>query len=198
MSLTEEPPENLQSALAALSSATSDYETLERPISKAAGSQIINALTEAFQQGLSAAPESAAKGYQITAEILDAWGDSVGAIEYYKSAIDCDPSSPVGARYAELCAEIRRQEKERHQHAMEAARRQRFETLLSEHRDFVIEKLSRLQCRCRPGEEPQNTRSLWQIYEHVKAEKLSPEIEVCVEGSGDWQPLDVMCERALM
>ncbi len=74
--------------------------------SRQTGAQIINLITKAFEKGLAKYSIAAAKGYRCTAEILDAWGETENAINYYEYAISCDPNVGVKRRLTSLKKKI--------------------------------------------------------------------------------------------
>ncbi|MGC3991790.1 MAG: hypothetical protein QM796_19275 [Chthoniobacteraceae bacterium] len=189
-----ETPANAQAGLQA---AMEKYEAAERPISKEVGTEIINLVSRAFADGLLQWPEESARGYQMTGEILDAWGDEANALEYYRYAVDCNPGSPVRERYNELSLVVRkRQEAEREQRFINASR-QRLASLLEGHREFVSTKLESIRCRYRPAEGEPGEPTLWQVLEMTNTGALPQGTEVCLQGSERWQPVEYACEEAL-
>ncbi|GEM_PF-5875185 len=80
-------------------------EATKRKPSREAGALIINHVNSAFK--LKPPPVVQALGYRITAEVLDFWGDSAEAIEYYKCALQCNPNIGVKRRLAILEKKIR-------------------------------------------------------------------------------------------
>jgi hypothetical protein len=190
--------ENLPPALAHFATATAQYATLGETIGKEAGTEIINLIAQALGEGLIKWLPEATRAYQITAEIFDAWGDETHALEYYSCVLDCDPCSPVGERYHALAQSARQREEAERRATRTQARRQRLETLLADHREWVITQLSQIRCHHRPGESGPEPLTLWQIFERIQAGTLPPETEVCLAGTEEWREVESQCERALM
>jgi hypothetical protein len=75
-------------------------------LSRQAGAEIVNSITEAFEKGLDKYPIAAARGYRCTAEILESWGEIENAISYYEYALSCNPNAGVKRHLTSLKRKI--------------------------------------------------------------------------------------------
>lgn len=71
-------------------------------IPKETGAAILNLLTKAAERIPQKYPSQHAQIFRSTGEILEAWGDTTKAIEYYEFALQTDPKSGVKRRLDKL------------------------------------------------------------------------------------------------
>ncbi len=79
-----------------LSEALDEWKRSEKPIEKEKGAGILDKLTKVAQRLPEKYQRQHALVYRVTAEMLEAWGDTAQAIEYYEFALQKDPK--VGAK----------------------------------------------------------------------------------------------------
>ncbi|HEY5297772.1 MAG TPA: hypothetical protein VIK59_07590 [Verrucomicrobiae bacterium] len=85
-----------QDGFTLLSEALDEWNRSEKPIEKEKGAGILDMLTKAAQRLPEKYQRQHAMIYRATGEILEAWGDTAQAIEYYEFALQKDPK--VGAK----------------------------------------------------------------------------------------------------
>jgi cell fate (sporulation/competence/biofilm development) regulator YmcA (YheA/YmcA/DUF963 family) len=81
-----------------LSESLSTLKACGKQIGKEVGTRILNRLTKAAGQIPQSFPERHAEIYRATGQILDAWGDTAQAIEYYEYALQKNPKIGVKRR----------------------------------------------------------------------------------------------------
>jgi tetratricopeptide (TPR) repeat protein len=81
-----------------LTEALAELKTCGKHIEKEVGAKILDKLTKAAQGIPEALSERHAEIYRATGRILDAWGDTKQAIEYYQYALEKNPKIAVKGR----------------------------------------------------------------------------------------------------
>jgi len=84
--------------LSLLSEALADLKACGKQIERGRGAEILDKLTKSANRIPQSLPEQHAEIYRAAGRILDAWGDTVQAIEYYEYALAKNPKIAVKGR----------------------------------------------------------------------------------------------------
>jgi hypothetical protein len=140
------------------------------------GAEIINTITKAFENGLNEWKEWSAFGYRITADILDGWGESAAALEYYGYALQCDAQIEAASRRASL----------RHQEHLENEMN-KLARMSFPQRAAIAARFGTIQCFYRRNDEQIGPISIWQVLDLIDSGVLPMETKICLTGSDYWR-----------